>query len=131
MDRRNKMLTLLTLIKNEIHDYIVYFFGALTFSLIFICISISIIYNYKPVEFPLFSIGYGILVITIATLGFSVMGAIQMYTDRTRNISAFLSTLPVRRSQILIARIVTGLLTILTFFVPAIIAVVFLLRLLI
>ena len=123
------MLMLLTLIKNEIHDYIVYFFGALIFSVILIGISISIIYNYKPVELPLFSIGLGILVITIAILGFCVMGAIQMYTDRTRNISAFLLTLPVRRNQILIARIVTGLLVILTFFVPAAIVVVFLSRL--
>ena len=57
------------------------------------------------------------------------MGAIQMYTDRTRNISAFLLTLPVRRNQILIARIVTGFLATLTFFVPATVAVVFLSRL--
>jgi hypothetical protein len=125
------MLTLLTLIKNEIHDYIVYFFGALTFSVILIGISLSITYNYKPVELPLFSIGLGILVIIIVILGFCVMGAIQMYIDRTRNISAFLLTLPVRRGQILIARIVTGFLAILTFFVPATIAVVFLSRLLI
>ena len=125
------MFTLITLIKNEIHDYIAYFFGALIFSVILIGIAISIIYNYKPVETPLLSIGLGILVITIAILGLSLMGAIQMYTDRTRNISAFLLTLPVRRNQILIARIVTGLLAMLTFFVPAIIAVVFLLRLLI
>jgi len=120
------MFTLLTLIKNEIHDYIVFFFGALMFSVVLIGIAISIIYNYKPVETPLFSIGLGILVITIAILGLSLMGAIQMYTDKTRNISAFLLTLPVRRNQILIARIVTGLLAILTFFVPATIAVVFL-----
>ncbi len=125
------MLTLLKLIKNEIHDYIAYFFGTLTFSVILIGISISIIYNYKSVELPLFSIGLGILVITIVILGFCVMGAIQMYTDRTRNISAFLLTLPVRRGEILIARIVTGFLAILTFFVPATIAVVFLSRLLI
>ena len=123
------MLTLLTLIKNEIHDYIVYFFGSLIFSVIFIGIAISIIYNYKPVETQFFSIGFGILVIIIAILGFCVMGAIQMYTDRTRNISAFLLTLPVRRNQILIARIITGLLAILTFFVPATIAVAFLSRL--
>ena len=125
------MFKILTLIKNEIHDYIGYFFGALIFSVIFIGISISIIYKYTSVGLPFFSIGIGILVITIAILGFCVMGAIQMYTDRTRNISAFLLTLPVRRNQILLARIVTGLLAILIFFVPAIIAVVFLSGLLI
>ena len=123
------MFALLTLIKNEIHDYLAYFFGALIFSVILIGIAISIIYNYKPVETPYLSIGSGILVIIITILGFCVMGAIQMYTDRTRNISAFLLTLPVRRNQILTARIVTGLLAILTFFVSANIAVIFLSRL--
>ena len=123
------MFTLLTLIINEIRDYIAYFMGALIFSVILIGIAISIIYSYKPVETPLSSIGLGILVITIAILGLSLMGAIQMYTDRTRNISAFLLTLPVRRNQILIARIVTGFLTVLTFVVPATVAVVLLSRL--
>ena len=49
------------------------------------------------------------------------MGISQTYIDRTRRISAYLSTLSVNRSQILISKIFTGVLAILIFFVPAII----------
>ena len=51
-----------------------------------------------------------------------------MYLDRTRKISAFLSTLAVSRSRILIARIVTGILVILTLLLPLAITVATLLR---
>jgi ABC-type transport system involved in multi-copper enzyme maturation permease subunit len=44
-----------------------------------------------------------------------------MYTDRTRKISAFLSALPVSRNQILLARIITGILAILTVVLPLLI----------
>ncbi|MGB2863775.1 MAG: hypothetical protein WBC05_10660, partial [Sedimentisphaerales bacterium] len=46
----------------------------------------------------------------------------QMYLDRNRRISAFLSVLPVTRSRILTARIIAGLLALLTVLVPVIIA---------
>jgi hypothetical protein len=46
------------------------------------------------------------------------MGISQTYIDGTRRISAYLSTLSVNRSQILISKIFTGVLTILTFFLP-------------
>jgi len=57
-------------------------------------------------------------ILIILVLGFSAMGVTQMYLDRNRRISAFLSALPVTRSRILTARIVTGLLAILIVLVP-------------
>ena len=119
-----------TLIKREIQDHIVYFIGAAIFSAIFIIISVSLIHNYDPQKNPpVFSIGLGVPPVTLVILGFCAMGAAQMYTDRNRKISAFLSTLAVSRNRILLARITTGILAILTLFVPLTITAVVLLRL--
>ncbi|MCH7559491.1 MAG: hypothetical protein IIB56_18845 [Planctomycetes bacterium] len=117
------------LIKREIQDHIVYFIGAAAFAAIFILISISLIHNYNSRNPPVFSIGFGIPAVTLVILGFCAMGAAQMHTDRNRKISAFLSTLAVSRSRILLARIITGILAILTLFVPLTITAVVLLRL--
>jgi len=106
------------LIKREIRDHIVYFIGAAAFAAIFILISISVI-----------TVGVGVPTIAIVIIGFCAMGASQMYLDRTRKISAFLSTLAVSRNRILIARIITGILVILTLLVPLTITAVTLLRL--
>ncbi len=118
-----------TLIKREIQDHIVYFFGAAIFSAIFILISISVIHNYNPRYPEVFSIGFGVPAVTLVIIGICAMGATQMYLDRTRKISALLSTLAVSRSRILLARIITGILAILTLLVPLTIATVILLRL--
>ena len=65
----------------------------------------------------------------IAVFIFFSMGAVQTYTDKTRRISAFISTLPVSRNQILLAKLVAGVLAILTLLVPIAIAVTILFRL--
>ncbi len=117
------------LIKREIQDHIVYFIGAAAFSAIFILISISVIHNYDPRYPEVFSIGFGVPAVTIAIIAFCAMGATQMYLDKTRKISALLSTLAVSRSRILLARIITGILAILTLLVPLTIAAGILLRL--
>ncbi len=119
-----------TLIKREIRDHIVYFIGAAVFSAVFIVISISIIHNYNPRENPpVFSIGLGVPAVTIVIFGICAMGATQMYLDKTRKISALLSTLAVSRNRILLARIIAGILAILTLLVPLTIAAVILMRL--
>jgi len=110
------------LIKREIQDHIVYFIGAAAFSAVFIIISISLIHRYNPKEPPVFSIGLGVPAVTIVIFGICAMGATQMYLDRTRKISALLSTLAVSRSRILLARIITGILAILILLVPQTIA---------
>lgn len=118
-----------TLIKREIQDHIAYFLGAILFSAVIIAISISLTYHYDPMDPPVFSVGLGFPVIIVVIIGFCAMGATQMYTDRTRKISTLLSTLAVTRSRILLARIITGILAILTLLVPLTITAVVLLRL--
>ncbi len=125
------------LIKREIQDHIVYFIGAAAFSAIFIIISISVINQYEssqrsgynPGDSQVLTVGVGVPIIAIVIIGFCGLGASQMYLDRTRKISAFLSTLAVSRNRILIARIITGILVILTLLVPLTITAVTLLRL--
>jgi hypothetical protein len=111
-----------TLIKREIQDHLTYFIGAVVFSAVLIAMSISLIHKYDPKDPPLFSTGLGIPVAIIVMLVFYAMGATQMYIDRTRNISALLSTLAVSRSRILLARIIAGVLAILTLLAPLTIA---------
>jgi len=106
-----------TLIKREIEDHIAYFIGAIILSAVLTVLLASAIFYEEPWNRPVF-IGLSIPVIVVLIIGCSGMGVSQMYTDRTRRISAFLSALPVTRSQILVARIVTGVLTILIALVP-------------
>jgi len=106
------------LIKREIQDHIVYFIGAAAFSAVFIIISVSLVHQYDPKEPPVFSIGLGVPAATIVIFGICAMGATQMYLDRTRKISALLSTLAVSRNRILLTRVITGILVILILFVP-------------
>ena len=119
-----------TLIKREIQDHIVYFIGAAAFSAVFIIISISVIHQYNPRQGPpMFSIWLGVPAFTIVIFGICAMGATQMYLDKTRKISALLSTLAVSRNRILLARIIAGILAILILLVPLTIAAGILLRL--
>ena len=126
-----------TLIKREIGDHIVYFIVAAVLSAIFIFISIFVISqyessrrsNYGGVDTGMFTVGVGVPTVAIIIIGFCGLGTSQMYLDRTRKISAFLSTLAVSRDRILLARIITGILVILTLLMPLTIAVMTLFRL--
>jgi hypothetical protein len=117
-----------TLIKREIEDHLAYFIGAIILSALISAILISSFYyseaeGLEPVFFLL-----AIPAIVVLTIGFSSMGVSQMYTDRNRKISTFLIGLPVTRSQILTARIITGILAILIVFLPVTITGMFLMR---
>ena len=112
---------MLTLIRREIRDHIVYFVTAVVFSAIFIALLTAATYHFESSDSGVF-VALSVPMLVILVLGFSAMGVTQMYMDRNRRISAFLSALPVTRSRILTARIVTGLLAILTVLVPVIIA---------
>ena len=118
-----------TLIKREIQDHIIYFIGAVVFSAMFIAISLSTTRHSYSKDPPILPIGFGVPLVTLVVIGFCGMGASQMYTDKTRKISAFLSTLSVSRGRILLARIITGILAILTLLLPLTLTIVFLLRL--
>ena len=120
---------MLTLIKREIRDHVVYFFAAVIFAGIIIGISLTPIFESRRHYRLLSGLGTVITITAIVIFGFFAMGAAQMYTDKNRKISAFLSTLPVSRSRILIARMVTGTLAILTLLAPLAIASIIFLRL--
>ena len=123
-----------TLITREIWDHLVYFVGAAVFSAVFIVVSIPIVNKFEsfqrrspdPQEITL---GIGAPVLAIVIIGICGLGVSQMYLDNSRKISAFLSTLAISRSRILIARILTGILVILTFLLPVAVTSAVLLRL--
>jgi len=104
-----------TLIKREIEDHVAFFLGAAIATAILIVLLVSVIFSH---DIPVHGIGLLIPGIVVVVIGLPAMGASQMYTDRTRRISAFLSGLPVTRSWILAARIITGILAILTVLLP-------------
>jgi ABC-type transport system involved in multi-copper enzyme maturation permease subunit len=115
---------MLTLIKREIKDHNVYFLGAIILTAILLCLTVIAaykrVYQNELVNATTY-IGLSLPVIMMLMIGFSGMGISQMYIDRARRISAFLSTLPISRNQILFARIITGILAILTVVLPFII----------
>lgn len=115
-----------TLIKREIEDNIVYFIGAGVISGILIVQSLLIVFEDGRIN-PGVIVLLSIPAIIVLIIGLAGMGVSQMYTDRNRRISAFLCGLPVTRGQILAARIITGILAILTLLVPLIITAVVLL----
>ena len=117
-----------TLIRREIRDHIAYFIAAVIFSAIIIALLTAATYNLDwggSVVLEAFSVP----ILVVLVLGFSAMGVTQMYLDRNRKISAFLSVLPVTRNRILAARIIAGLLAILIVLVPVTIAATVLVRL--
>ena len=125
---------MLTLIKREIRDHIVYLILAASLAVIFILVSFPIVSQFGSITEASnnvmgIPVGIGIPVVTVVIIGICGLGAAQMYSDRTRKISAFLSTLAVSRNRILLARILTGILVILTLLVPLAITAVILLRL--
>lgn len=109
-----------TLIKREIRDSLIYFIGAFVFSVIVVCISIPPLYSSRTHHPPLLD-ALGVVAVIVGAFAFFAMGTTQMYLDKNRKISAFLSTLSITRNQILLARVITSVLAILIFFVPLII----------
>ncbi len=114
---------MLALIKREIQDYLVYFIAAIVSSVALVALLSTAAFHFDRPSWDLFT-GLSIPMLVIFVIVFSAMGVTQMYLDRNRRISAFLSTLPVTRSQILAAKIVTGLLAILIVLLPVTIAAV-------
>ena len=105
-----------TLIKREIQDNVAYFIGAVILSAILIALLIPAMY--ENIDFEVVFIGLSLPVIVFLIIGCAGMGVTQMYLDKTRKISALLSTLPVTRGQILLARIIAGILVILIVLLP-------------
>jgi hypothetical protein len=110
---------MLTLIKREIEDNYVFFLLALILSSV---ISILIGYDfYYSQKISVFTLTVSIWMSGLAGIFvFCAMGSSQMYNDRTKKISALLATLAVTRKKIFIARVLSGILAILVFALPAI-----------
>jgi hypothetical protein len=120
---------MLALIKREIQDFIVYFTAACLFAAHLVALVSTAAYHFDRTESGVLA-GLSIPMLVILVIVFSAMGVTQMYLDRNRRISAFLSTLPVTRGRILTAKIITGLLAILLALIPVTIAAISLRRLL-
>ena len=112
---------MLALIKREIEDFFVYFLAAIVASAVLVAFLCTAAFHFERPVWYLFT-GLTIPLIVILVIGFSAMGVTQMYIDRNRRISAFLSVLPVTRSRILAAKIITGLSAILIVLLPVTIA---------
>jgi hypothetical protein len=110
------------LLKREIQDHLVYFIGAAVISTLFVTIALSIAYNTESKDVLASSVALLIPLTFISALGTAGMGSAQMYTDKNKKISAFISTLTTTRRQILLARILSGLLVILLLLAPVAIA---------
>ncbi len=120
---------MLALIRREIQDHLVYFIAALASSVVLVALLSTAVFHFERPAWDIFT-GLTIPLLVILVIGFSAMGVTQMYIDRNRRISAFLSTLPVTRGRILTAKIVTGVLAILIVLLPVTVAAVALRRLL-
>ncbi len=120
---------MLALIKREIQDHILYFIAAIISTVVWVALLSVAAYNLGDIESGILA-ALSIPTLLILVIVFSAMGVTQMYLDRNRRISAFLSVLPVTRNRILGARIITGILAILIVLLPVTIAAGVLCRLL-
>lgn len=116
---------MLTLIKREIQDSMMYFILILILASIFIFVDVFLAYYSSDTSEIAIDINnnFTIIITSIFLFVITAMGVSQMHSDRSRKISSFLSTLAVTRDKILIARIIVGILAILLFFLPQIAAI--------
>jgi len=112
---------MLTLIKREIRDHLVYFFIAVILAATLVGSLAISAYNFDRGESPVY-VALMIPGVILLILGMAGMGVSQMYIDKNRKISAFLTSQPVTRGRILSARVITGVLAILVVLAPAAIA---------
>jgi hypothetical protein len=116
------MRTFLTLLRREVIDHIAYFVGALVLSGLLAAGLVSIALGLDKNDREMAALA-GLIPATIMVVaGLCALGVAQMYGDRMRNISAFLTALPATRLQIFTARIAAGVLAILILLIPLTIA---------
>ena len=85
------------LIKREIRDHVIYIIAAASLSAILI-IALTTIASQQGTRIDWDDLIAPVIPFAIIImLGFCAMGVSQMYTDRNKRISAFVSTLPVTR----------------------------------
>jgi hypothetical protein len=112
------MRALLTLIKRQIVDNAVYFLAAIIVSAVLIIAIISITLSEDITYLSFYTVILIIATPILVGIGSYTLGLVHVYSDKTRGVTAVLSVLPIRRGHILIARLVTGTLIILTLLGP-------------
>ncbi len=115
-----------TLIKRELQDQVVYILAAEIVSILMIGTMVYMAVLSERVALLGFAMAYGLTLLTVLCL----LGTSQMYTDRTHRISTFLATLAVTRTQIMAARMLTGLVVVLVSLIPVFVTATILLHLL-
>jgi hypothetical protein len=119
-----------TLIKREISDNLVYFIGAAALSALIVFV-FSVTAYHQDAElsgtrfFSSAAMGLSVPAMVVSAILLCGMGSSQMHIDKNRHISSFLATLPITRQRILVARLIAGLLVVLTLTVPILIAATF------
>ncbi len=111
--RRSLILT-----GREIRDHAGYFIASAIMSALMIALLISLTLEYRREVVTLVSLGVLIPLAVMLGIALCAFGAAQMRLDRTRNLSKFLTTLPVGRGRVFLARVCTGVLGILLFLIP-------------
>lgn len=112
------MRALFTLIKRQIVDNAVYFLAAIVLSVVLIIAIISIILSEELTYLSFYTVFLLIATPILVGIGSYILGLVHVYSDKTSGVTATLSVLPIRRGQILIARLVTGILIILMLLGP-------------
>jgi len=112
------MRALLTLIKRQLVDNAVYFLAAIFLSVVLVVAILSITLSEDITYLSFYTVTLILITPILFGIGSYILGLIQIYPDKTSGITAVLSILPIRRGQILIARLVTGTLIILILLVP-------------
>ena len=118
-----------TLIKREIEDNFAYFLAAALFAAMLVFSAFTLARDYFGQDTETFAVLLPLLLSPIIAIGFMTMGASQMINDKNRKVSAFLSTLPVTRTQVLLARVTTGALAIGVLLLPLLVTTTILFRL--
>jgi hypothetical protein len=115
---------MLTLIRREIYDNLVYVLAPCALSLLTVGILLYLFLSgvYGP------AIPFGGLMLLVLFLAFAALGAAQMYGDQARRVSSLLATLATTRARIFAARVLTGILVILATLGPVLAAAILLLR---
>lgn len=125
---------MLSLIKREIEDNLVLFFIAIIIAIVTVTIVVSdIVFSdtsqpLVPVGIPPIYFRVCLWLLPFLPLASAALGATQMYADRSRKISVFLSTLATTRRQILIAKITAGLIWIFILILPLVFTEIVLLK---
>ncbi len=113
---------MLTLIKREINDNLIFYLAAIIAAMasIFIMVSLSVplIKHEPPIGVPKFMHRTLWSLLPFLAVAAAALGSTQMYIDKGKRISTFLSTLATSRTRILAARIIAGLAFILLVLLP-------------